>query len=463
MARKWALALSLTALLSSSPASAGGGGDGHGLDVRVGGYGYVLTAEEAAGAELSEQVGATVAVKAGGEGWHGRLGFEERASLSGPDAHGRPDETGARLTTLEGTTEVMGVDLTAGRFHAPPTLGHVILDGLAVRKGLAERLDVHAFAGRLPLTADLGHIAKDQGEAYGGGVDWRDRGGTYASLGLMAGRRQAVFGALDAVSEPQQTKAIAARAGWRASPMLTLSGGVQAGDRMRLRVRPTTTEGLTTATEEVEVVDLDLLTAHLRARLRLSRDLRVTLSGQRLQAMIFNDGAGNEDAFHDVAVRARWRFWGPASLTLRARRRIRQDADGDRLTAFVSLDDALAAGMLLNGGTTRDTGDGFDKTRSNAEVGWRTDLGGGSVLEAAGTFTWIRRDNSDGDDHGYSAANLTDTDDPVSAFALALAPNDTAGLRATWVSRSVFVTADGARDLSSDQTWAFLHGGWRWR
>ena len=90
-------------------------------------------------------------------------------------------------------------------------------------------------------------------------------------------------------------------------------------------------------------------------------------------------------------------------------------------------------------------------------------MGGGSVLEAAGTFTWIRRDNSDGGDNGYSAANLTDTDDPVSAFALALAPNDTAGLRATWISRALFVTADGARDLGSDQSWAFLHAGWRWR
>ena len=460
MYRARVLALPLAALLWASPGAAAAG---EGTDVRVGAYGYVLTAEDVEGAELSEQVGVTLKAKTWTEGWHGRVAFEERTSLSGPEPHGRPDETGARLTALEGTTHIAGLDLTAGRFHAPPTLGHMILDGLAVGKGLTDSLDVRVFGGRLPLTADLGHLTKDQGEAFGGGVNWRSGRGSYASLGVVAGRRQAVFTSTDEVSDPQQTKAIAARGGWRVSDMVSLSGGVQAGDRLRLKVRNTSTDQLASATEDAEVVDLDLLTAHVRARLRLSRDLRVLVSAQRLQAMIFNDGAGNEDAFHDVAGRVRWRFWGPATITLRARRRLRQDADSDRLTGYVSLDDALTAGMILNGGVTRDTGDGFDKTRSNAELGWRMDMGPGSVLEAAGTFTWIRRDNSDGGDNGYSAANLTDTDDPVSAFALALAPNDTAGLRASWLSRTLFLTADAARDLGSEQTWAFLHAGWRWR
>lgn len=449
----------------SAPAARAAGGEGEGgLDVRVGAYSYLLTAEDFDGAELSEQVGATIKVKSWGDGWHGKMAFEERAALSGPDPYGHPGETGARLTTLEGTVHALGMEITGGRFHGPSTLGHLVLDGVSASKGVGEGLTATVFGGRMPLTPDLGHIAKDQGEAYGATVRWQPSGQLNAEVAGTAGRRLAVLGS-NKVSDPVQTKAFAARMGWRASSMLTVSGAVQAGDRIRLRVRNVTVNGLSSATEDVDVVDMDLFTAYVRANLRLSKTLRLGVSGQRLQARIFRADREDSDAFHDVAARARWRFWGPASLTVRMRRRLRQGSldDADRLSGFVSLDDALADGMILNGGVTQDTGDGFDKTRSNAELGWRMDVGGDALFEAAGTFTWIRRDNGDGDDNGYSAASLTDADDPVSAFALALAPNDTVGLRATWLSGGLFVTGDAARDLASKQTWAFLHAGLRWR
>ena len=458
--------LASVALAAATPAwAAGGKGPVARTDVRAGAYGYMLTAEDAVGAEGSQQVGATLKVRHWGQGWRARVALEERTAVAGPDPHGRPGETGARVPHLEGTVEALGMAWTAGRFQGPTSLGHLRLDGVSVAKELTEGLTTTVFGGRLPLSADLGHVADDQGEAVGASMGWRSGRGVNAEVAGATGRRQAVLSGGEGVSEPQRTQAFAAQGAWRVSPLLTLSGSLRGGDRIRLRMRNAAAEGLVAATEEVDVVDMDLFTAHLRARLRLSKTLRITLSGQRLQAQVFNDGRGDEDAFHDVAARARWRFWGPAAITLRARRRLRpeDEEDDDRVTGFLSLDDALSDGMILNGGVTRDAGGGFDKTRSNAEAGWRMEGGGGALFEAAATFTWIRRDNADGDDLGYSAASLTDVGDPLSAFALALAPNDTAGVRATWLSRRLFLTLDAARDLGSAQTWGFLHAGWRWR
>lgn len=462
-----------------SPGAEGAPEDG--VDLRVGTYAYILTAEDGdEAADLpagtpgpvatSAQVGATLHVRSWGDGWRSEGLLDQRSAVSGPDPRGRPGETGTRVQRLHGDVRIrfldLDLDVTAGRFRGPAALGLLVVDGLSVAKALGPGLTSTVFGGRRPLTADVGHLAEDQGQAYGADVRWRAPDGALdAQVSGVAGTQPAILGASRAASEPQATKAFAARSSWQPLRSVSLAAGVQAGDRMRLSVRSAARDGLAATTEDVAVVDMDLFSAYLGAHLRLSRDLRLALSGQRLQATVFTDGAGAGDAFHDGALRATWRFWSPATLTARVRRRLRPagaDPD-DRLSLHLALDDLVADGLILNGGAVHDAGGAFDKTRTSAEAGWRTDLGGVRFIEVAGTFSWIRRDNGDGGDAGYSAADLADGDDPLSAYALALAPNDTAGLRLSYLDGALYVVGDGGRDLSSGQGWAFLHAGWRWR
>ena len=448
-------------------APAGAGEPKPDLDLRLTGHAMSVGESDAAGLTAAQRegtganvVGAGLRVRAGSGDWRAEVDVRERQDLtrSGSSRHQIPK------AFIQGERVLGPVDLALGRFQIQEGLGFHIVDGGAVGGRLGEFVRLKAFGGLRPRSWDTEDFTT---ESFTTGVVGELRAGSLdATVTASMGQRETAAGPRARDGEDLHTwdhRSVAASAAWRHGRWLTLTGGAQVADRLEVTIRGDDAAPLRYRVQP-ERLSLGLSTVHLAARIRPTKRVRVVLSTQRIQSETFT-GPEEEDAFQDAVARVHWRFWRTAAVTGRYRKRLRQEGeDDDRYSGRLSLDDALVAGLLLNGGAHHTVGDGHNKTFADAELGWATSLGKpGRLVEVAATASWVRRDNSDGGDSGYSAALLGDSDDPTSTYPYALAPNDTFGGRLTYMEGTVFAFLEANRDRVSEQSTSFLVAGYHFR